>query len=1000
MDDTAVPGYDGSLEDELAREPSVQGEAKPEPPFSREPSTETRSRIRALERRGTRQPIRHRAALIAATELDEARPRAARSGLFKLLEAVYERGEEHWLDPSAAMAPIREILFKEEAPPVSDRGLYFILTRLARAGISPAAFALHVVMPRMASDYDWRGWRSRHVWVLGSIADMLISLRGAPPWNESRLGSSPVLTDVALCKYVGRPLARIPDERFAAQEEHLASWVDAWRRFTFSSPGFLTFMRRIVLPCLYRMSGRIDPEQLAPIARSLADLERTLGRRMSAMSPAVAESFLASAGLSDSFEARMERRAAAGSAAAGAFSLAREIRGYAELASELSNLDAGPAVLGRAAALSLNADPGYLLDAASMVRALRRDEGAALARWHLDDLARTAPGDRARYAAAVAANGGVHPRCPFARAPEPFCRRNFDADALARALGLDLGPLRSGDGAPPDLATIRRAYLAGRPDAAALFAEISGAVASGADRRWDAAEARRLDAPGPGFHELVVRSLIPGIGTGFSFQELKEPTMSALFDRYGAASSGTAADISLALRIEPSGEAGKGVDAAGRDAVRSRIAVDLLEAAWRAVVSGDGDPECGAVFAELGREAAAARKRLADLEAESTGDAASGDAASRAKAVNGARALRARLSLMDAAFESMKDVSPTGRDPRRFALAVHLAAYFWKPGDEAAFGALAGAAARYAEDPSFSEVAARLASDVAPGFMGVEQAALVADAVDALCAACAADEALLAALGKADGDLATALRGSSRLRGGTVSRESMDAALRRVAAYARATAETAKWRDLLVRLEKTEAPRKDFSLRTSRSFLDAYYGDMGGVCLSTKPELILRPGVLVARLWDVDEARIRGMCLFVFSPGPVRSAGIGKFWYAFAFNPLRSLLRGMGTKEMAALYLGFRALAEELSARSGLPVLVPGVGARGPSAHGVVSNDGAFETLAANYEIAAGSRLVADASGFSVYYTKAAFAEAVVAVDPRKPESYRAAAELRAMGAL
>ncbi|PKL23191.1 MAG: hypothetical protein CVV47_15935 [Spirochaetae bacterium HGW-Spirochaetae-3] len=992
---------DEPLDDELGPEPSVPSGATPAPVFNRESPAELRSRIRALERGGTRQPLRHRIALIGAAELDEARPRATRSGILKLLEAVYERGEEHWLDPAAAMAPLREILFKEEAPPGADRGLYFILTRLARAGISPAAFTLHVIMPRMAADYDWRRWRSRHVWVLGSIADMLISLRADPPWNEARLGSSPVLTDVALCKYVGRPLARIAAERFAAQEGPLASWMDAWKRFTFSSSGFLTFMRRIVLPCLYRMSGRIDPEQLAPIARSLADLERTLGRRISAMSPAVAESFLSSAGLSDSFEARMERRAAAGTAAAGAFSLAQEIRGYAELASELANLDAGPAVLGRAAAISLNADSGYLLDAATLVRALRRDEGAALARWHLEDLARIGPAERARYIAIVAANAGVHPLCPYARPPAPFSRRNFDADALALALGLDIGPLRSGDGSPPDLATMRRAYLAGHPDAAELYAEISGAVAKGEDRSWDAVSARRFDAPGPGFHELALRSLIPGIGTGFSSQELKERSMKALFDRYGEASSGTAADISVDLRIELSDEAGKGVDAAGRDAVRARIAVDVIEAAWRAIVSGEGDPECGAVFAELGREAAAARKRLADLRTGPTGDdsldAAGEKPADRSR--SGVRALEARLSLMDVAFESMKVVSPTGRDPRRFALAVHLAAYFFKPGTDAAFGALAGAAARYATDPSFSTVAARLASDVAPGFMGVEQAAVVADAVDALCAACAADKALAAALEKAEGDLSDALRGSSRIKGGAVSRESMDAALRRIAAYARVTAETAKWRDLLVRLETAKAPRKGFSLRTSRSFLDAYYGDMGGICLSAKPELILRPGVLVARLWDVDESRIRGMCLFVFSQGPARSAGIGKFWYAFAFNPLRSLLRGMGTKEIAALYLGFRALAEELSARSGLPVLVPGIGPRGPSSHGVVSNDGAFETLVANYEISAGSPRVSDASGFSIYYSKAAFTEAVVAIDPRRPESYRAVAELRAMGA-
>jgi hypothetical protein len=284
--------------------------------------------------------------------------------------------------------------------------------------------------------------------------------------------------------------------------------------------------------------------------------------------------------------------------------------------------------------------------------------------------------------------------------------------------------------------------------------------------------------------------------------------------------------------------------------------------------------------------------------------------------------------------------------------------------------------------------------------MGVEQASMVADAVDALCAACAADKAVTKALADAGDELAAALHGSSRVKGGAASAESMDAALRRVSAFARITAETAKWRDLLAKFSADKPDRRDFTLRTSRSFIDAYYGDMGGICLSGYPELILRPGVTVCRLWDEEEKRIRGMCLFVLSAGPVRSAGMGKFWYAFAFNPLRSLMRGMGSMELATLYLGFRASAEEVSRQSSLPVLVPGIGPKGMSTHGIVSNDGTFGTLVANYELAAGSPHVPDARGFELYYPKSSYANALVIIDPRQPGSYRARAELEKLKAL
>jgi hypothetical protein len=634
------------------------------------------------------------------------------------------------------------------------------------------------------------------------------------------------------------------------------------------------------------------------------------------------------------------------------------------------------------------------MDAAALVGILRRDEGAALVRWHLEDLARKSPADRAAYIVTVSSNGGVHPRCPFAFAPTFHERRSFDAEALAKSLDLDLKPLRSNDGAAPDLATMRRALFKARPEAARLYEEMAEALGSGTDRGWNQQDVSRLDALGPGFHELAIRSLIPGLGTGFSFQTLKQPSLGGLYQAYGAASSGSLIECGIRLRLGSTGQAVKGIDVAGRDAVRARVAIDIVESAWSALVSGKGDPECGSVFAELGKESAAARKRLADLKAVPEGGSV-GEQDARS-----IRAIEARLALMDSAFEALKDIPAATRDPRRFALAIHLAGHFFKPGDGPAFEAMAGAAVRYGKDPAFSSIVARLALDVAPGFMGVEQATLVADAVDALCAACASDESVIKSLGKASDELAAALRGSSRLKGGASSAESMDAALRRVTAYTRITAETAKWRDLLAKLSSERQDLRNFSMRTSRSFIDAYYGDMGGICLSANPELILRPGVIACRLWDEDEHRIRGMCLFVVSTGPARSAGIGKFWYAFAFNPLRSLMRGMGSRELATMYLGFRATAEELSRRSALPVLVPGIVPKGILTHGIVSNDGTFAALVANYELAAGSPHVADARGFDVYYPKSAFADALVIVDPKRAGSYRAQAELKKLRAL
>jgi hypothetical protein len=331
--------------------------------------------IRELEKKGTSHPFRHRIALIGEARIEEKRPEENRCGALGLLEAVYAEGQAHWLDPVLVLRPLREILGKTNAPLGTEAWLYGILTRLARGRISPAAFLLHVVMPRMQDDWNWRQWQEKHGRVLDRIAQMLIELRESDSWKEQKLGTSPVLADVALCKYVGRPLCRLSMERYLRGQSHVDAWAQAWKAFTFRYPGFLDFLRQGILPPLYRLSGRIDPEQLSPIATAMLGLETTLGRRMEALGDVAMRRLLSSAGLSSSLEYRMERRLRG---PGGAWAMGRDLRGYAELVQVLAGTDAGLGILSHVLNLSSSLDPVFLSDAASLARVVRRAEGVTL----------------------------------------------------------------------------------------------------------------------------------------------------------------------------------------------------------------------------------------------------------------------------------------------------------------------------------------------------------------------------------------------------------------------------------------------------------------------------------------------------------------------------------------------------------------------------------------------------------------------------------------------
>jgi hypothetical protein len=844
-------------------------------------SDRLRMRIRSMEREGTAQPFKHRIALIGMAELDGKRPLRLRSGAFRLLEAVYAKGQAHWTDPVLAIAGLREILFKEQAPPGSDRGLFYVLHRVAAAGISPAAFASHIMVPRMQRDHDWRRWRARHTWVLDTIADLLIELRKAPPWNAPRIASDTILSDIALCKYVGRPLARLSGSRIENQEAHLSAWTGAWKSLSLKDERFLSFLRVALLPCFYRLSGKIDPEQLAPMGRSIFALEKSLAPRLSAMSEGAYRAILAQKSFADSMDKRIERRSGTESLA---WDLVQELKAYLEALLGLARFDAGPALMGEVSSISLRSDPAYLRDAARMVERSRPIEGAGILHWQLEAMVKLDPEARALFLEELKLAGGIYPAYP-ARQP------------LSPAGAYFPGPARA-------LCTLTKG--------AAELSRLAIALPATLDCSWLR----------PAHADALRAALGPGIAQ--------------------------------------------------------------FETLIHSIVQGQGDPEAGQLFALLGQE----QKRLKDsLEAARAGENEDGEACS---------ALEARIAFLEYLFQASLDIPASSRDPRRFALGCLGAALALEASEDTARLLIEAALLSSAPDGSgrIAALAERLKREYAPFFLGVRQASLALDLLDALEDAIAGDERLAAALTQPDENFAAVIRAARSRFGTKHPNVLLRRAFRQSIGSKAMRATLAKWRDLLT---KNAQPRGE-GQEELKAFLTVPL--LAQVYAQQRQALAGRAKAAArdADCWALSLGQDGKPGLLAYGIVRMLPDRQGLLWQEAHID--KALELSMGSKELMGVYLALRAMAEELALREGLVLALP-FGKGAPA----FSDSETLNALALNYERAGGAGPAgASASAAPNSETPAASRpqaltpQALAIIDPNQPNSLRAAGQLRTLG--
>jgi hypothetical protein len=333
-------------------------------------------------------------------------------------------------------------------------------------------------------------------------------------------------------------------------------------------------------------------------------------------------------------------------------------------------------------------------------------------------------------------------------------------------------------------------------------------------------------------------------------------------------------------------------------------------------------------------------------------------------------------------YTAIMDEFDTLNDGQKFILALILAGTAGKADDEFSGYVTGLLLQRYKELDSISSRLNFLRDDISVDVISYQQLIYLLNLLETLYYALNDDKKIIDLL-EDDTVLQEILEPYLITKKKQVNLDALDAAARKMTYYASIQAERAKWQDILNKtVQKDEKYFHNMEIYTSKTFIDSYYGDMGGICLSGHPEQILRPGFYVQRLADITEQQIIGMSILCLSKGGFGSPRVHakNFWQAFAFNPLSSILRHYSEGQQLYLYLQFRLNMEKVAWATKLPVALSGI----DTGWGLVSNNGCFCDLIRKYEYSKPTaRKVSNAKGLSVYYSADQFAAALVIIDPR-----------------
>jgi len=919
---------------------------------------------------------------LAAVNIDLKRNKPI--GLINLLTEWLENGNKYWLNPldkEKGFGVLEEILFKYQGDAQVLSSFITLLIKLAQNGISPRSFIEYVILPRMYQDYNWRKWHENHFEALQIIADLINSIKDRPPFNQEHLGSGKtrLARDVVLVRYIGRPLARFQLTQLR-DSAMLENYINAWRRISLQDPLCLYFMRNNALHFIYFMSGKIDLIQLIAIIEQLPAIERAF---ISAFPNGITKlNNIQSMNLYDyDIENALQIRRQRGFHS---LDFTIEIKAYFDIVKSLLEKPTGVYLCAHyAGLLKRYKDPDIAEIISRLVRVINDRGGMHIYKWHTKKLLDKPKNDMLSYLGYIERNHGCDPEYPQIDVifrDEEQARGNYEFANLIRDLRLE-HYFTAKD--KVSYKQLLNAYVQEHPDTSELITGYQQQLLSGLDRQWTDEYVQRLDLLN--IHRLLLRSVIRGIGTGFSSPG-KSSSFIELFTKYG----GVHSQININVKTDFIMPVKQIIlSSADQDEIaRKQINLTPIEKVWNSL-SNSESYSTGSVLTYINKwsialneplekifnEKVSLEEKLKETNEEKIVKKTKHDIAKQDKAIAALQEKKQNYTAIMEEFDMLND-------EQKFILALILAGTAGKSDDEFSSLVTGLLLRRYKELDSITSRLSFLRDDISVDVLSYQQFIYLLNLLETLFLTLSEDKKIISLL-EDDTILQEILNPYLITKKKQVSLDALDAAAKKMTGYASMQAERAKWQGILEKMErKDEKYFHDMEIYTSKTFIDSYYGDMGGICLSAQPQQILKPGFFVQRLLDVTEKQIIGMSILYLSNGGFGSPLVQakNFWQAFAFNPLSSVLSHYSEKQQLYLYLQYRMNMEKIAWTTKLPVVLSGI----DTSWGLISNNGYFCDMIRKYEYSKlTAKKVSNAKGLSVHYSDSAFAVSLVIIDPR-----------------
>ncbi|MCW7492534.1 hypothetical protein ND861_09630 [Leptospira sp. 2 VSF19] len=940
--------------------------------------TRFRNYIKKAEARGmSRKQILPFRALV---ELDEKR--VNKIGLKELFIVYCENGNKAWLNPGKGIGALESVLGKFHGDQKTLQPFIELLIEIAKSKISPAAFLKFIIIPRLKGDLNWRTWVKNHLPALKTILNVLKEVQRSQSFQDEIISNGPLKLsrDIILTKYVGGIIAKLELNRLS-DLNFQKQYTNSWENLEFNNYLAFYFIKSNVLPFLSQLSKKLEAKQIIELVSEMAPLEKAF------LSIYPDEIFswkkipkftLYPVSFHHSYLKRLEDGYTL-------FQIYIELLSFTRVVRSTLPTRAGIYLVELIVRWMLRkVNPTFIQQIHKLLEILPDFGGLYTYRWHIQNFISSNETSRIAFIQQVENNDGLHPDFP-----KPFwliyffnntnetadfhiensitLGQNQTIEKFASRLRLNEYLDRT-KVENRSISNLLEAFFHKYPEKKELIQSYQKDILNGRDRSWNRNDTKQIDSICPEFHQILLMSKIKGLRGGF-----RSETLEQLFYGFSAANHLPTLPYEMNFDWEETKKENK--DAKGTEIIRKKINLQLFQNLFSILKLENHKLSDFLPF--LGNEMITLKKSISKKKDEI---ANANEPSSKSKIQTTILHIENRIKHLESVHSNFQSWSYEKQ-------IIFLIFFSSKNVDRM--------------DNLFEmSVGNLLNSNLLPEEISIGKELLSQDIVienlqlyqiDALILFCKnlvssfqSNQKINSFFDNLESEFLDILKPYSSLKKQSIQLPALDSALNLLLRVGKMEAEKAKWLDQISKSFEKPKIRK-YKLFSSKSFIDSYYGNMGGICLAGRPQEILRSNLFNFRITDETSGKIVGMFLVTYSTLGVKSLGIDDFFSVFAINPLYSVLYHWSKKEKLQFYLWIRSLLEFISLSSKKPIFLAGRGI-----HGLITEGEEFREIIESTEIQFNSKKVSDAFVLDIYYDKYAYAKSYLICDPKNPNTMHA----------